>query len=528
MKLRIILSVLTTASIAAAPRMTIVIVIDQLSAHYLPKLKPYLTGGLGFLYREGTNYTNAFYDHCPPCTAAGHAMLATGTYGSVHGIICNRWFNEKGEVIESDSDTAQNAAMFSPTGLYPFGKSARNMLVDTLSDQFMLHSYTHAKNTVWSISHKGRSAIAMAGRLGKALWLDTKTQSFTSSKAYFDKLPHWVGCFNRKHQTKEYTWKTVYKDTSAAYDFPWADNSTYSGFPSPLNRLIKLTPETYLGTPLANKQLLQLAQACIEQNLKKDERFILWLGLSSLDMVAHVYGPAAKTTLDIIYHIDRQLQTFIDYVYSKVDKKEVLFVLTADHGIAPIPELLQTEGLDLARRYLQKDLQKKLNDLIERKYAITGLIQNYSEPQFYLNKDLLNRLGCSQKKKIFKDIKEYLMSIPGIRKAWTFDELLHAQIPSYDLDSTIQHQLFKGRSGDILYSVYPYTMINIHSKGTSHITQYAYDTHVPLIFYQADRFTAKRISKTVSIRQVPVTLATLFDVPRPSAATGKVLQGLMI
>lgn len=169
MKLRIILSVLTTASIAAAPRMTIVIVIDQLSAHYLPKLKPYLTGGLGFLYREGTNYTNAFYDHCPPCTAAGHAMLATGTYGSVHGIICNRWFNEKGEVIESDSDTAQNAAMFSPTGLYPFGKSARNMLVDTLSDQFMLHSYTHAKNTVWSISHKGRSAIAMAGRLGKAL-----------------------------------------------------------------------------------------------------------------------------------------------------------------------------------------------------------------------------------------------------------------------------------------------------------------------------------------------------------------------
>ena len=67
----VILGVLTPASLAAAPRMTIVIVVDQLSAHYLPKLNPYLTGGLGFLYRQGTRFTNAFYDHCPPCTAAG-------------------------------------------------------------------------------------------------------------------------------------------------------------------------------------------------------------------------------------------------------------------------------------------------------------------------------------------------------------------------------------------------------------------------------------------------------------------------
>lgn len=391
----VILGVLIPASLAAAPRMTIVIVIDQLSAHYLPKLNPYLTGGLGFLYRKGTCFTNAFYDHCPPCTAAGHAMLATGTYASVHGIVSNKWFNEKGEVVDSDSDTAQNAAVFSPTGLYPFGKSARNMLVDTFSDQLMLHSYKHAKNTVWSLSLKGRSAIAMAGRLGKAVWHDSKTQTFTSSKAYFNTLPHWVHNFKKK-LTKEYTWKLVYPNKSSAYDFPFAHNYTYSSLPSPLNRLIHLTPEMYEGTPLANEQLLQLAQACIDQNFKKDERFVLCLGLSSLDMVAHVYGPAAQPTLDMIYHIDRQLQTFIDYVYSKVDKKDVLFVLTADHGVQPIPELLQKQGFDLARRYLQTDLQKELNDLIEKSMLLQALYK------IIVNHNSISIRACSERSVVHK------------------------------------------------------------------------------------------------------------------------------
>ena len=232
-------------------------------------------------------------------------------------------------------------------------------------------------------------------------------------------------------------------------------------------------------------------------------------------------GPLREPTLDMIYHIDRQLQTFIDFVYSKVDKKDVLFVLTADHGVQPIPELLQKQGLDIARRYLQKDLQKELNDLIEKKYAIAGLVQNYSASQFYLNQSLLSTLSCAQKKKIFKDIKDYLMSIAGIRKAWTFDELMNASIPSYDLDSTIQHQLWKGRSGDLLYSVYPYTLINSYPKGTSHVTEYAYDTHVPLIFYQAERFTTKRISKTVSIRQVPSPLRHCSMFLAPQLLLGK-------
>ena len=188
---------------------------------------------------------------------------------------------------------------------------------------------------------------------------------------------------------------------SSAYDFPFADNSTYSSLPSPLNRLIQLTPEMYEGTPLANEQLLQLAQACIDQNFKKDERFVLWLGLSSLDMVAHVYGPAAQPTLDMIYHIDRQLQTFIDYVYSKVDKKDVLFVLTADHGVSPSLNSFKNRALILQGAICRTDLQKELNDLIERKYAITGLVQNYSEPQFYLNKGLLNTTQLFTKKEDF-------------------------------------------------------------------------------------------------------------------------------
>ena len=119
-----------------------------------------------------------------------------------------------------------------------------------------------------------------------------------------------------------------------------------------------------------------------------------------------------------------------------------------------------------------------------------------------------------------------MLSKKGIRRAWTFDELQKATFADYDLDKYIQRQLYKGRSGQIFYAVSPYTAIDIHPGGTSHITQYAYDTQVPLIFYQPGMFEHKKIAKNVFMPQVSVTLANILDVPRPSAATANVLPGL--
>lgn len=532
----IIVALLAASLFAQAPKLTVVIVIDQFSAHYIPKLRPFLTGGIKMLDQEGVSYLNAFYDHSLPATGPGHTLLTTGTYGSVHGIINNRWYDAQGRTIHCDEDNRPQSFVFSPNGLHKHGRSAHNIMVDNLSDQLVMHSYPHARNTVWSLSLKSRAAISMAGRLGKPIWFDDKTGNYTSSKAYFKELPAWVKKFNKETKIdalKEVAWKPFYPEKSPAYAFKWIDDYSYSSDKSIIGKALSLESpsdfaDKYDKTPLANQHLIDLAKACLATNLTSDknDRFILWLSLSSLDKVGHIYGPNSKEAIDMVYHMDAQLKKFIDYVYTRVDKEDVLFVLTADHGIQPIVEQLKKEGLEIAHRYVAQDFIKDMNTLIEKKYGIPSIVQNFKEPQFYLNQQKLAKISYSIRGKIYEDLKNYLLTKKGIRRAWSFDELQKTTFADYDLDKYLQKQLYKGRSGQIIYAVSPYTAIDTYAKGTSHITQYACDTQVPLIFYQAGSIKNKKITNNVYMPQVSVTLATLLDVPRPSAATASVLPGL--
>ena len=95
-------------------------------------------------------------------------------------------------------------------------------------------------------------------------------------------------------------------------------------------------------TPMANQMLLDCAKACIKANLgcNRDDRMMLWVSLSPLDKLAHVYGPQSLEVIDLIYHLDCQLKCFIHFVDRYLKRSDVLYVLTADHGMGPIPEKL--------------------------------------------------------------------------------------------------------------------------------------------------------------------------------------------
>ncbi len=536
----LMLSLVSTIG-AQAPKLTVVIVVDQFSAHFLHMLKPHFSGAFKFLPERGTSYLNAFYDHAMPGTAPGHTLLTTGTFGTFHGIVNNSWFDKEGKKVPCDADTQEHAAVFAPDGsLQAYGKSARNILVDNLTDQMIMHSYPHAKNNVWALSLKSRAAIALAGHLGKALWFDKHKGSYTSSKAYFKELPSWVQEFNKKHDIpswKTVTWKPFFDCNSPAYNYKHINNYTYSYLKKsmigePLPVLDGSYDRWFSKTPQANKLLLDLAVETLNTQYTRqpDERFVLWVSLSSLDKAGHVFGPQSKEVIDLLYHLDHQLQEFIDTIYRKVDSHDVLFILTGDHGAQPIPEIVRDQGLSIARRYHYPNIIAHINKLIEKKYCIKNIIQNFKEPQFYLNQATLAALTEELRQNIYREIKDYMLDLPGIRRAWTFDELQNECFQEYDLDKYLQRQLHKDRSGQVLYALNPYTHLDTYfpegTKGTAHITQFAFDTQVPLIFYQPGRFEKNSITQNVYMPQVAVSLATLFEVPRPSAATANVLPKL--
>ncbi len=520
------------------PKLTVIIVVDQFGYHYIPKLYPHLQYGLKTLVDKGIVYENTYLPHGMPATGTGHTGFNTGTYAKDHGIIANGWITPSGEKVACDDDTAERAAVFSASGFYPYGKSARNIMVNGISDQFMLASQPNKPHLVFGLSYKSRAAICTAGQLGKAFWFDKESGLFTSSKAYYDKLPQWIIEFSQKQQpfVKNCAWQLMYPETSEAYNFYHIRNYTYANRPySSINTLTCVTNDTvdkkrdcFSTSPHANKFIFDLAFSCIDTQSTEspNSNMLVWVCVSSLDKLGHTYGTEALEAIDMIYHLDKQLQDFMEQIATKFDKKDVLFGLTADHGSGQIVELMHDRGLDSARRISASDLLRSLNQYLKKTHDVDNCVLKIKQPHCHLNMKVFDTLDRALQEKIMQSIKTFLLQQPGIKQAWTYDELYTLSFDPNQLEDYFKQQLFKGRSGQLIMQTYPYVIITDFPKGLSHKTPYEYDTHIPLILYQAGQIEGKKIYQKVWGLQLANTLAQILRVQKPSASTFDALPGI--
>ena len=519
------------------PRVTVVFIIDQGAYSYIPKLSPYLNGGLKYLLKLGVTFHDAHYPHSLPSTAPGHTCLNVGTTPDNHGIIGNS-FRKDGKNITSDCDCSGNALVFSPDGVYEDepGRSAINCMVDGLSDQMILSSQPSNKHLCFSFSYKSRAAIGTAGRLGKAVWFCKKSKCFTSSQAYFNELPEWIKEFNEKkaiYDITKYKWNLAYPSKKRPYDFCFINNYEFSESKEPMAGTTSMLngKKDFIKTPLANQVLLDLAMECIEQNITRTgtNSILVWVCLSTLDTIGHDFGPFSKEAIDMWYHLDKQLDRFIQKLNKRLNRTEILYALSADHGICPIPELLEKEHYSLAHRIQYEKLVGSLNEGIKSKFNIADLIIGADPDNFYFDLETINGLEKPKRKELYKHIKAQLLEVPGVLKVWTARELQKstAQLPT--IEACFKHQYFPGRSGQIIIQPQPYCPLVAKSelKGTSHRTPYSYDTHVPIIIYQKDRIEYKQIYDMVLTTQFAPTMAHLMGIAKPSACTFPVLPGII-
>ena len=73
----------------SAPRLLVVLVVDQMRADYVETYGSHWTAGLRRLFDDGAWFTNAAYPYRATVTCAGHATIATGRFPSAHGMIQN-------------------------------------------------------------------------------------------------------------------------------------------------------------------------------------------------------------------------------------------------------------------------------------------------------------------------------------------------------------------------------------------------------------------------------------------------------
>jgi len=517
----------THARARTAPKLTVVCIIDQWPMHICSKELTYLNGGIKHLVDKGTFYTHMYYPHARPTTATGHTALATGTYAMHHGVVANSWYNEKNVLVNAGDDAT-------------FGTSSNHIMCSTLAEEARAQGFMNI-----AISLKDRAAISMIGKGGPAFWFDDTKGEIVSSPAYTKTLPPYAVVYNRflqdtLHKQTDTEWEQQYDDESGAYSFTFKHDYRYTGHPFPLiNRKHKMpsTPskkryELWQKTPAANKMLLRFAVLAIRNHFKQTPNtpLILWLSLSSLDLVGHFYGPNSKEAIDMLYHIDHQLETFISQVEKTVGEELCLWALTSDHGIMPIPELLKERGIHQARRIDSDKLLATLNKKIYRRFGVKRVLKHFNIPYFYLDHDKKTAL---KKKNLYKTIltfiKNELRAITGIIQVWDHEEIetkdfeklygLHARETWY------QKQFYPGRSGEIICQVAPYTYLTNYKGGTSHISPYDYDVRVPLMLRWPGHTPLLTIDTRTNMLQFTGTLARMLQIPAPEEALRTPLPG---
>lgn len=506
------------------PRLVLFVVVDQLPADYLVRFEPYLTGGLRRLLDESTAFTETRHEHAMTATAPGHATLATGRHPARHGIVGNGWLDrESGDEIEAVDDDEH-------------GVSPHRLLTDGLGD-WMQQRYPASK--VFTVAGKDRSAVFLGGKGNQAaFWFDRETGRFTSSSYYPQGDPPWLGTALEPGAGERFfgaSWEPLPETLEAAAElgleppdrglFPDAFPHALGGpYPAPRESFFR----GIYGSPFLDQLTLDAALALLqEEELGQDEiPDLLGVGLSSLDSVGHGYGPDSIEVLDALLRLDRALGAFLEEVDRRVGLAHTVVTLSADHGVAPLPEIQALRGLP-GHRFEATDVvctQRAWHRLRDRfgdgDWFLSG---------FYLDREALAEAGI-QASAAQSELRAALESCPTVTRAWTWTELLSPEPADSDPGEAAEPFLRRyrntfhpARSPDVLVQLQPYTLTR-RDSGTNHGTPYDYDAHVPWLLRLpgADGAAgAAQVTEPVATTDVAPTLAALLGVTPPQEIDGQ-------
>ena len=499
-----LLALLLAAVAAAAapapvkPKLVLAIAVDQFRYDYLNRFRSEYTAGFDRLLKKGAVFTNARYEQFPTVTAIGHSTMMTGATPSISGIVGNDWYDrEAGKNVTSVSDDSVKIL----GGRGEAGASPRRMLVSTVGDEMKMAGQKQPK--VIGISLKDRSAILPAGHMADgAYWFDNKTGGFVSSTYYFSDLPAWVKDFNASKPADRYK------------GAQWLGKK----FPAePGEKLYASMPVSPFGNELIESFAERAIQA--EQLGGHTVPDLLAVSFSSNDYVGHELGPDAPEVRDISIRTDRILGKFFDFVDAQVGMQNVLVVFTADHGVAPLPEVNAQRKMPGGRMppgIVRDTVQKALT----QKYGDGKWITSPSEHSLYLNQELIRDKKLDQAE-VDRIAAQAALGIPHVFRVYTREQLMNGSTLEDQVGRRVMNGFYVRRGADVYIMLEPYWMFA--ARGTTHGTTFSYDAHVPVIFMGPGIRTG-RFHQAIAVNDIAPTLATILNIEIPSGSVGRVLS----
>ncbi|MDX1912334.1 MAG: alkaline phosphatase family protein [Saprospiraceae bacterium] len=526
-------------STLARPKIIVGIVVDQMRYDFLYRYQAhYGANGFNRLLEGGFSCENTRFNYVPTYTGPGHAAIYTGATPSLNGIIGNDWWDPEWRakryctadkrygLVGGNAKTNPETGQHSPAAL----------LSSTITDELRLSNNFRSK--VAAVCLKDRGSILPAGHIPNACyWFDDASGSWITSTYYPDSagLPQWLRDYNARRWPDTFlqkTWELGHAPTEsfANWNFVGKYASMTGGFPHDFAAARAKGGYGVLRfTPYGNTLVTNFAIETIHKmELGADEwPDLISISYSATDYCAHHFGIHAEETEDMYVRMDREVARLLDFLDKKFGKNNVLVFLTADHGGAETPAHLNQLRIP-AGVFPESTLEEQLEKSLASAFGLSGnFILAVENQQIWLNWDALNDFDLKPED-VLLAIGDQLRGMPGVYDVLTRQEL--ELLPAeYPFVAELRRGIHPRRSGDLIYILDPAWHADdrlFATGGTTHGSQYPYDTHVPLLWY-GWKIQPGETYRQVSITDIAPTLAAMLRIMEPNATTGKIIEELM-
>jgi predicted AlkP superfamily pyrophosphatase or phosphodiesterase len=525
----------------AAARLVVVISIDQFRPDYLQRFRPYFgPGGFNLLLTRGATFTEARYQHGVTQTCPGHAVILTGSYPNVNGIVANSWFNlaqRREEYCAADT----SAQLVGGNGE---GRSPRNLVDSTVGDR--LKRRTAGRSRIVTIAGKDRSAILLGGHLGDAAYWSEDTLMVTSSY-YMKVLPGWVQRFNALGLVTRYrgrTWNRLLP--ASAYRLAGRDDVAGEENPGGMGRSFPhrlSTGSSSIGnfitgfqtSPFENEVLVRFAIEAVQQEQlgQDDDPDLLGISFSANDLVGHAYGPDSHEMMDVTLRTDRDLERLFGFLDREIGMERVLVVLTSDHGVAPLPEVARARNKTVRAA--------RIDPAVIAAAAERALRTRYGEPRgpswmtrprwimyrgwpwLYLNLPELAERGV-EVDEAARVAQQAIREVPGVARVLTQAELRRRE--GTPAPSGAELAFYPERSGQLYYELAPYLVVEQGGDGTNHGSPWTYDSNVPVLWL-GPGIAPGTYRDPITMADLAPTLSALLGIDPPAGSQGRVLREML-
>lgn len=500
-----------------APRLAVILVVDQMRADYVDRFRGDWTAGLKRLLDKGAWFSRAAYPYLTTVTCPGHATVSTGAFPRLHGVFQNAWYDRNAGRVQTCTEDGSVRGVAYGDGSAP-GESPARLLLPSFADE--MRAQRNAR--VVTLALKARSAIMLAGRGGDAVtWINDALDTWQTSTAFAAEPVPAVKAFvdaNPIDADFGRTWERLMPPARYPEQDAGLGELTVRGWTTSFPHVLKGDPgdsdpdrdfyEQWQRSPYADAYVAKFAGALAEsfQLGRRDTTDVLAISFSTPDLVGHAFGPHSQEIRDIYAHLDRSIGMLLDRLDALVGRNQYVVGLTSDHGVTDIPEQLQKAGQDGGRLNATR-----LYDAVERvAQAAAGpgsYLARMTGNDVYFRPGMYDRLAAAPAalSAVIREIEQQ----PGIARAFARDAVLKGATSTDPVLRAAALSYVVGRSGDMILALKPGWVFS--ATGATHGSANPTDQRVPIVLMGA-RIKPGEYDTAATPADVAPTLAALVGI----------------